>query len=137
MRRNRTWNYFLGLLILVFLVFIGCDKKEYDRDKGPSDIRIENLTAHVFDSILVKSSEGENYYGSLNSGAQSEYKRFDIAYPQADITLYIDGVKYTYGPVDYTFGVWLGKGKFTYELDIEDPVAHTLSIVVVPDAPLD
>lgn len=137
MSKNRTWNYFLGLLVVVFLVFIGCDNKEYDRDKGPSDIRVENLTIHVFDSILVTSSEGENYYGSLNSGAQSEYKRFEIAYPKADITLYIDGVKYTHGPVVYTHAVWLGKGKFTYQLDIDDPVAHTLSIEVVADAPLD
>jgi hypothetical protein len=137
MRKKSTWNFSLIFILFGILLFMGCDNKEYDRDKGPSDIRIENMTTHVFDSILVDTSEGENYYGTLDSGAKSEYKRFDVAYPKADISLFIEGVNYTYGPVDYTYAVWLGKGKFTYQLDIEDPVAHTLSIIVIADAPLD
>ena len=137
MRKNRTWYYTPGLLILVILVFLGCENKEYDRDKGPSDIRIKNMSSQVFDSIYVNTSGGEHSYGALNPGSESEYKRYDFGYPIADISVYINMVEYTYGPVNYTYEVWLGKGKFTYELSLADTVSHTLSIEVTLDAPLD
>ena len=137
MERIRTRNIVLVFLLAMQFAISGCEDKKYDRDKGPSDIRIENMTAHTFDSVLVNTSGGENYYGSVSAGGQSDYKRFEYAYPKADISLYIDGTKYMHGPVDYTYAVWLGKGKFTYQLDIESEINHTLSIVVVADAPLD
>ena len=136
MKTNQVWKVLAG--IIVFASFVTCcDNKEYDRDKGPSDIRIENMTSRVFDSIFVDTSGGENSYPSLNPGGQSEYKRFEFAYPQADISVYINSVEYTHGPVNYTYAVWLGKGKFTYQLDIADTVNYTLSIKVTADAPLD
>ncbi len=124
-------------LMIGTLLLMSCSKDGYDRDKGPSDIRIENLSTEVYDSIRVNTSGGENAYGSLTPGAVTDYKRFDYAYPEADISLYINSVKYTFGPVDYRYAVWLGKGKFTYQVDIENEVTHTLSIEVIADAPLD
>jgi len=137
MKKNRKSKGAFCLLMLGALVLMGCSDNEYDRDKGPSDISIENISSAVFDSILVNTSGGEYDYGSLNPGVQSDYKRFDFAYPKADISLYVNSVKYTYGPVNYTHAVWLGKGKFTYQVDIESEAAHTLSIEVIADAPLD
>jgi len=137
MKRNHTRNLVFFILMLGAFTFASCSDNEYDRDKGPSDIRIENISSEVYDSIQVNTSGGEHFYGSLSPGAQSDYKRFDFAYPEADITLYINSVKYTYGPVNYTYAVWLGKGKFTYQVDIESEVTHTLSIEVIADAPLD
>lgn len=137
MKKIHAWDYAFIFLLLGTLMIIGCSDKEYDLDKGPSDIRIENMSAHVHDSIVVNTSGGEHAYGSVNPGAESDYKRFDFAFPEADISLYISSVKYTYGPVNYTYAVWLGKGKFTYQVDVLDEIAHTLSIVVVADAPLD
>ena len=124
-------------LLVAALLLMGCSDDEYDRDKGPSDIRIENISTQVYDSILVNTSGGEQYYGTINPGIQSDYKRFDFAYPKANISLYINSVEYTYGPVDYTYAVWLGKGKFTYRIGIENEVTHTLNMEVVAEGPLD
>jgi hypothetical protein len=137
MKKNRTANYAFIFLLLGTFFLMSCSDDKYDRDKGPSDIRIENVSSEIYDSILVNTSGGEHSYGSLNPGTQSDYKRFDFAYPEADISLYINSVKYTYGPVDYTYAVWLGKGKFTYKVGVESEVMHTLSIEVIADAPLD
>lgn len=122
------------ILSLAFIVsFLACDD-EYDRAKGPTDIRIRNISTFVYDSILVNTSGGENTYGTLNADGETQYKRFDYAFPDADITLYINSVEYTYGPVDYTHAAWLGTGKYTYEVDVADTVAHTLSMDVIPDS---
>lgn len=137
MKKNRKSKSAFLFLMVGTLLLMGCSDQEYDRDKGPSDIRIENISSEVYDSILVNTSGGEHSYGSLNPATQSDYKRFDFAYPKADISLYINSIKYTYGPVDYSHAVWLGKGKFTYQIDIEIEVTHTLSMEVVADSPLD
>lgn len=137
MKEIRYRSIALPFILLLAVMTIGCGDKEYDRDKGPSDIRIENMSSETYDSIIVNTSGGENSYGSLDTGMESEYKRFEIAYPEADISLYVGSVKYSYGPINYTYLAWLGKGKFTYQVDLADTVTHTLSIHVIADAPLD
>lgn len=129
MKKRKIIFVFFVSLVGILLVW-GCRKKT---PEGPTDIRIRNVSIYVFDSLEVNTSGGIHNYGLLNPNHESEYKRFDKAYPKADIKLYSSGVKYEYGPVDYTYAVWLGRGKFTYELDI---ISDTIRIHVIPEASL-
>jgi hypothetical protein len=128
----RHTPYRIAFALLLFLSVASC-KKDPD---GPSDIRIRNLTQSIFKNVYVNTSGGEYNYGEVLPGKETDYHRFDIAYRQADITLEIDGVQYELVPVDYTYEIPLGQGKFTYELAIADTVSHKLAIHVVADAPL-
>jgi hypothetical protein len=119
--------------VLIFLLSFPSCKKDPD---GPSDIRIRNRTTSVFKNVNVNTSGGEYNFGEVLPGQETEYHRFDIAYRQAHITLEIDSVQYELIPVDYTYEVPLGQGKFTYELAIADTASRKLAIHVIADAPL-
>ncbi len=116
-----------------FLIAVISCKKD---PEGPSDIRIRNLTTSTFHEVTVNTSGGEYNYGDVLPGKTTDYHRFDKAYRQAHITLKIDTVQFELVPVDYTYEVPLGQGKFTYELSIADTAKHTLGIHVIADAPL-
>ncbi len=119
------------LVTCIALLALSCNK-----DLGPTDIRIKNTTDYTFTNVEVNTSEGINNYGTIAAGETTVYKRFDLAYRQAQIELYIDQEKYTLTPVDFTYEVPLGQGKFTYEL-AADTTEKVLSIHVTADAPLD
>ena len=122
-------------LVLTAIVLTSCKKTEYTPD-GPTDIRIHNVSSLTYDSVLVINTLLEsNEYGTVNPGAQTEYKRFEKAYPREQVNMYIDSVSYEFPPDD-SLRVLLQQGKFTYQLDV-DTVAKTLSIHVIADAPLD
>ncbi|MCD6596383.1 MAG: hypothetical protein J7L04_01770 [Bacteroidales bacterium] len=126
-------SYRIRLLLVtcIALLALSCNK-----DLGPTDIRIKNTTDYTFTNVEVNTSEGINNYGTIAAGETTVYKRFDLAYRQAQIELYIDQEKYTLTPVDFTYEVPLGQGKFTYEL-AADTTEKVLSIHVTADAPLD
>ena len=122
-------------LVLTAIVLTSCKKTEYTPD-GPTDIRIHNVSSLTYDSVVVINTLSEsNEYGTVNPGAQTEYKRFEKAYPREQVNMYIDSVSYEFPPDD-SIRVLLQQGKFTYQLDV-DTVAKTLSIHVIADAPLD
>lgn len=123
---------FVGTGIFVLLFLFSC-KKSPD---GPTDIRIRNKSGVVYKNVNVDTSGGEHNYGDVNPGGETEYYRFDIAYREAHITLHINNVQYEFIPVDYTYEVPLGQGKFTYELSVADTAEHLLAIHVIADAPL-
>jgi hypothetical protein len=122
-------------IVLTAIVLTSCKKNEYTPD-GPTDIRIHNVSSLTYDSVVVINTLWEeNEYGTVNPGAKTEYKRFEIAYPKEQVNMYIDSVSYKFPPDD-SIRVLLQQGKFTYELDV-DTVAKSLSINVIADAPLD
>lgn len=122
-------------LVLTAIVLTSCKKTEYTPD-GPTDIRIHNVSSLTYDSVVVINTLSEsNEYGTVNPGAQTEYKRFEKAYPREQVNMYIDSVSYEFPPDD-SIRVLLQQGKFTYQLDV-DTVAKTISIHVIADAPLD
>lgn len=109
----------LILLLLVVSTTFSC--KKWDTDEGPTDIRIRNLTTeYTFQSIEVNTSQETNTYSTLGPGADSDYKRFDIAYRQAQIDIMISDSLLSFTPVNFTYEVYLGKGKFTYEVWVVD-----------------
>ena len=122
-------------IVLIAIVLTSCNKTEYTPD-GPTDIRIHNISLLTYDSVVVINTEFEiNEYGTVEPGEQTEYKRFEIAYPREQVNMYIDSVSYEFPPDD-SVRVLLQQGKFTYQLDV-DTVTKSLSIHVIADAPLD
>ena len=121
-------------IVLTAMILTSCKKTEYTPD-GPTDIRIHNVSSLTYDSVVVSTSWGNNEYGTVNPGAQTEYKRFEKAYPKEQVNMYIDSVSYEF-PRDDSIRVLLQQGKFTYELNV-DTVAKSLNIHVIADAPLD
>ena len=132
MKKRKFIFVFLVSLVCILLVW-GCRKKS---PEGPTDIRIRNLTTQIFDSVFVDTYFGEQQYGTIQSSATTDYKRYDKAYREAYIKLYINQVKYELIPVDYTYEIPIGQEKCTYELSIADSLNHTLGVHVVLDAPL-
>jgi len=123
------------LIVLTALILTSCKKNNYTPD-GPTDIRIHNVSLLTYDSVVVINTELEtNEYGTVEPGEQTEYKRFEKAYPREQVNMYIDSVSYEFPPDD-SLRVLLQQGKFTYQLDV-DTVAKSLSIHVIADAPLD
>ena len=122
-------------IVLTAIVLTSCKKTEFTPD-GPTDIRISNISLLTYDSVVVINTELEiNEYGTINPGEQTEYKRFERAYPREQVNMYINSVSYEFPPDD-SVRVLLQQGKFTYQLDV-DTVAKSLSIHVIADAPLD
>lgn len=123
-------------LLISAMLISGCTK--WDKAEGPTDIRVKNLSAYVFNNVHVDTGHGENDYGTIGPGQSTEYKRFEKAYREALITLEIDGIPYTFTPVSYTYEVYLGRGKFTYEVWVEGEGENlSLDMEVNADAPLD
>ncbi len=129
MKKRKFFSILLVSLMGILLVW-GCRKKS---PEGPTDIRIKNLTTQIFDSVYVDTYSGDHTYGTILPADTTDYERYDKAYREAYIKLYINEVKYEFVPVDFTYEVLLGQGKFTYELDI---ISDTIRIHVIAEAPL-
>lgn len=135
-------NGFLLFLIPVLLLTVSSCKK-WDEESGPTDIRIRNLSPHLFNDIYVDTSEDlsgsdEFDFGDLGPSQETEYHRFKKAYRQALLKITIDGTRYTFTPVSYTYEVYLGRGKFTYEVWTEETGGMKLNMRVGDDMyPLD
>jgi hypothetical protein len=133
----------LILVSLIVLSVLACKKTEFTPE-GPTDVRIKNISDITFSEVVVSTSEikGDTLvFGNILSGATSEYIRFSKAYPKAEISamIAVNGalVKFSTGPVDYTFMNYIGQDMITYEVFISNMNTHKLEInKVVLDAPL-
>jgi len=130
------------LFTFIVLTITACKKTGIDPE-GPTDVRIYNNTAQVFENVVVKTSDNpvytnvEHNFGTINPGTYSQYYRVDIAYPLADVSLTINGVQYSVPQVDYTYLQYMSTMKIAYWITIEDPVNHILGIEVVAEAEID
>ena len=126
----------LAITVIFLLAITACTKLSPTPD-GPTDIRIRNITDSDFLNINVDVGEETHNFGDLASGLETDYFRFEKAYPNAEITLSIGDVSYTTGVPDNTYAVYLQQGKFTYEVWIAVGEQTLLDTKVIADAPLD
>ena len=113
----------LLIISLLLLSVLACKKKGFSPE-GPTDVRIRNISDLVFTEVIVSTSEKTedvDTLGNIDAGGVSAYSRFLKAYPEAEISakINISGslVKFSTGPVDYTYMQYLGQDKITYEVD--------------------
>jgi hypothetical protein len=130
-------------LFLIVLFTLAC-KKQKVSPEGPTDVRIRNLSDQVFQDVTVITSEKQGdtlSFGTIDGGSVSDYSRFHKAYPKAEISANIlfggNTVKFSTGPVVYTYMQYIGRDRITFEVNISDPVAHSLVISnVIEEAPI-
>lgn len=114
-------------LITVFLILLSvlaCKKKEF-APEGPTDVRIRNISDLNFEEVIVKTSENPkdiDTLGTIAKASVSDYFRFTKAYPKAVISAKISTggslVKFSTGPVDFTYMQYIGRDKITFEVYI-------------------
>jgi len=127
-------KYFV-ILVILFTV-IACKKVKFSPE-GPTDVRVRNLTNLTFYEVIVNTSGGENILGDIAPGSESEYFRFDKAFPKAEIWATINNEEFYTGPVNYTYMQYLGQDKITYEVYISNMDNKVLAIGdVIHDEPI-
>ena len=119
------------------VVFFACKKLEYSPE-GPTDVRIENLSAQTWYEVIVNTSGGIDTFDIINAHDTSGYLRFEKAFPRAYVSAMINGEKYATDSVDYTGLTYIGQAKITYQVNILSVPDKKLKVnKVILDAPLD
>ncbi len=128
---------------MVALVMLTACKKRCITAEGPTDVRIHNQTGEVIDDVTVTTTDDPAYtirvhnFGTVASGAITEYFRFDIAYTEADITLKIGNLTYSTPSTQFDYLTYIGQDRITYVLTIADPVNRVLDIETIVEEPID
>lgn len=117
----------LLFLSLVILVVLSCKKTKLE-PKGPTDIRIKNISDQVFQEVVVNINGEKDTLYNITPNTYSDYSRFEVAYPKAEITAKINGVIFTTGSVNYTYLTYLGQVRASYVVWIKDFAGKKLEI---------
>ncbi len=108
----------LLFLVLISVAAVACKKTEFE-PKGPTDVRVRNISDVKFTEVTVKIDEESYVLGDIPAGEVSAYQRYETAYPFVEISAKINGVLFSTGPVDNTYSQYMGLMKITYEVFIE------------------
>jgi hypothetical protein len=126
-----------SIALLLFLAVISACKKLEFAPEGPTDVRVTNISGSLFDDVNVNTSKGNHTMGNIVPGGTSDYYRFEVAYPKAEISAKINGVLYTTGKVEVTYMQYIGQERITYLVDIANSPQFTLEIKdVIYEEPL-
>ncbi|MDX1349593.1 MAG: hypothetical protein R3279_05065 [Putridiphycobacter sp.] len=122
---------FLGLVCALTMIFglsacnkdslkscVEHEKTACNEDLNKTNIRIVNASKYDFCNVSVNSGGTPSLYGIIESGINTCYHSFDLAYAIADISLVIGDKKFTITPESYIGEQPLGNGKFTYTIDV-------------------
>ena len=123
-------------LLSIALLVASCTKPNHTPE-GPTDVRIRNITDQDFNNVLVDTGGGNHNYGDIPAGTETDYHRFEKAYPDAEITVMIGGEEYSTGEQDYTYATYIGPDKITYVVYISNPDLRKLEVDVIIEAPID
>lgn len=124
----------LIIISLLLVSVLACKKKEYSPE-GPTDVRIRNMSDLTFEEVIVSTSEKSediDTLGNIAKASVSDYFRFTKAYPKAEISakINIGGslVKFSTGPVNYTYLTYIGRDRITFEVYISNMANRELTI---------
>jgi hypothetical protein len=123
-------------LLSIMLLLASCTKPNHTPE-GPTDVRIRNITDQDFNNVIVDTGGGNYNYGDIPAGTETNYHRFEKAYPDAEITVMINGEEYTTGEQDYTYATYIGPDKITYVVFISNPDLRKLEVDVILEGPID
>ncbi len=117
----------LFYLVLISVAVVSCKKTEFE-PKGPTDVRVKNISDQTFNELIVKIEDEVDTLGTITAGNVSEYNRFETAYSFAEISTRINGVLFSTGSVDYTYLHYMGQMKITYVVFIKNWDSKLLEI---------
>lgn len=92
-------------------------------------IRIKNISPYNYELLLV----GNQFFGDLKSGQETEYKIFDYAYRYNSVSLAINGQVLKFGPMDYVGEKPLEHGYFTYLIGVQNLEDKRLTMETIED----
>ncbi|MBP7731362.1 MAG: hypothetical protein KA114_06995 [Bacteroidales bacterium] len=125
------------VIFLIAILFITACKKTEKEPLGPTDIRVTNLSNVTMNELTVETGGGTYNFGTLGSGQTTDYYRFEVAYPKANISAIINEQMYKTDTVVYAYMQYLGQVKATYEIFIENDTLKKLKIHnVIMESPL-
>lgn len=131
-----------AILLVTVLLLTACKKRSMT-EEGPTDVRISNQTGQTIENVTVTTTDDQAYstrvhnFGTVASGAVTEYFRFDIAYTEANITVKIGDVTWSTPPSQFDYLTYIGPDRITYRLTVADPLNHMLDIETVIEEPID
>jgi len=131
-----------AILIVTVILLTACKKRSMT-EEGPTDVRISNLTGQTIENVTVTTTDDQAYstrvhnFGTVASGAVTEYFRFDIAYTEANITVKIGDMTWSTPPSQFDYLTYIGPDRITYRLTVADPLNHMLDIETVIEEPID
>jgi len=117
----------LLFFIIIATSLVSCKKTEFE-PKGPTDVRVRNISDVTFTEVTVKIDDESFVLGDITAGDVSAYQRFATAYPKAEISAKINNVLFTTGPVDNTYSQYMGLMKITYVVYISNMSNKELKI---------
>jgi len=124
-------------LLLIAVAVIACKKTEIE-PRGPTDVRVKNISDQIFEEVIVTIEEEVDTLGTITSGNVSEYHRFETAYAFAEISAMINGELFSTGEVDFTYLNYMGQMKITYVVYISDMANKEITIdETIPEEPLE
>lgn len=91
---------------------------------------MSNISQFDFENIVVNISTANTRFENINSQQKTNYKTFQTAYRYAFVELEIDGLKFTYQPIDYAGETPLENGNYTYQIDVNN---SNLSLILIKD----
>jgi len=131
-----------AILIVTVILLTACKKRSMT-EEGPTDVRISNQTGQTIENVTVTTTDDQAYstrvhnFGTVASGAVTEYFRFDIAYTEANITVKIGDMTWSTPPSQFDYLTYIGPDRITYRLTVADPLNHMLDIETVIEEPID
>ncbi len=116
-----------ALFICIVACLLSCAN---NKDSGVVNIRLSNVSAFDFESIIVDTSTGNTSFGDLSAGTINEYKEFDLAYRYAFVQVMIDGEAYTLQPIDYVGETPLSGGNYTYQINVDSSESQYTRLIL-------
>lgn len=114
--------------ILLVLLLASCSSAMTVWD--PVQIRVANESNVRFDRVVVTFPGQVEDYGAVNAGAVSAYRQVGEAYRYAHIEVIIGERALVMQPIDYVGESLLTSGRYTYVLDVDDPVSGNLELTL-------
>ena len=126
------------LILFAGIIFIAFSCKKIDKEPiGPTDVRVRNITTEIMTNLSVNTFDSTYNFGTLKSDSVTAYHLFSRAYPKANITAIINGLKYKTDTATYGWMQYMGQMKITYEIYIENDAQKKLKISrVIPESEL-
>lgn len=122
---NRLSTLFLGLLLT------SCASASTNGD--PVQIRVANESDVRFDQVVVNFPNQEENYGAIDAGGVSTYRQVGEAYRYAHLQVRIGERDLVMQPMDFVGESLLTSGRYTYVLDVDDPVSGNLELTLRRD----
>ena len=87
---------------------------------GPTRIRLRNASSFELTSVTFAPGSERVEFDRIGPNATTEYTTVDHAYSYGYFDALVAGVRRTILPIDFVGESYIGEGKFTYQITIDE-----------------